>query len=92
MASKIQTFRQRHTQAGVCTFLLELLLGATLLPLVKGTRPAMAILGLELVTGLTTRYAKVSRRAGLAGQCPSAKSAATVICQMTLQESCVLRE
>lgn len=52
----------------------------------------MAILGLELVTGLTTRYAKVSRRAGLAGQCPSAKSAATVICQMTLQESCVLRE
>ena len=66
MVGKFQAFRQRHTQAGVCTFLLELLLGVTVLPLVKGTRPAVAILGLELVTGLTTRYATDSCRAKLA--------------------------
>ena len=54
MEGKIQVFRQRHTHAGVCTFLLAFLLGATVLPLVKGTRPAVAILGLELVTRFTT--------------------------------------
>lgn len=90
MVGKITAFRQRHTQAGVCTFLLELLLGVTVLPLVKGTRPAVAILGLELVTGLTTRYATVSCRAKTCGQHTCAESAAGVMCEVETQESCNL--